>query len=138
MATKIMDSWALMALFNDEPAAEQVEELLAKASIGAHTLLMSVINWGEIYYSVTRGISRDAAEVKSLEIAGMPIEIVPVDGMNLDLARQAAIYKATKKMSYADCFAAALAKIRKAELVTGDLEFKQVENEIKIGWLRGY
>jgi len=30
----------------------------------------------------------------------------------------------------------ALAKIRKAELVTGDPEFKQVEDEIKIGWLK--
>ncbi|MDO9541302.1 MAG: type II toxin-antitoxin system VapC family toxin [Kiritimatiellia bacterium] len=135
MATKIMDSWALMALFNDEPAAELVEELLAKASIGMHTLLMSVINWGEIYYSVMRGISQEAAEAKSLEIAGMPIEIIPVEA-DLVLARQAAIYKATKRMAYADCFAAALAKIRKAELVTGDPEFKQVEDEIKISWLK--
>jgi predicted nucleic acid-binding protein len=38
-------------------------------------------------------------------------------------------------MSYADCFAAALAKLRKAELVTGDEEFKQVEGEIKIRWI---
>lgn len=38
-------------------------------------------------------------------------------------------------MSYADCFAAALAKHEKAELITGDNEFKQVENEMKIIWL---
>lgn len=50
--------------------------------------------------------------------------------------KQAAIYKATKKMSYADCFAAALAKIRKIELVTGDPEFKELQNEIKIFWLK--
>ena len=30
----------------------------------------------------------------------------------------------------------ALAKERKAELVTGDEEFKQVEKEIKINWLK--
>ena len=130
-----MDSWALMALLNDEPAAEQVEELLAKAAIGTHKLLMSVINWGEIYYSVMRGGSREAAESKALEIAGMPIEIVPVES-DLVLARQAAQFKAAYRFSYADCFAAALAKIRKAELVTGDPEFKQVEDEIKIGWLK--
>ena len=51
------------------------------------------------------------------------------------LVRQAAIYKAAKKISYADCFAAALAKIKNAELLTGDPEFKTVEGEIKIGWL---
>jgi predicted nucleic acid-binding protein len=38
-------------------------------------------------------------------------------------------------MSYGDCFAAALAKLRKAELVTGDEEFRQIEKEIKILWI---
>jgi predicted nucleic acid-binding protein len=47
----------------------------------------------------------------------------------------AAILKAHKKMSYADCFAAALAKLKKAELVTGDKEFKEVEKEVKILWI---
>lgn len=37
---------------------------------------------------------------------------------------------------YADCFAAALAKLRNAERVTGDRDFKQIEAEIKIGWLK--
>ncbi|HSS15993.1 MAG TPA: PIN domain-containing protein [Candidatus Dormibacteraeota bacterium] len=54
----------------------------------------------------------------------------------MELIRQAAVFKATKKMSYADCFAAALAKTQNAELVTGDREFKVVENELKkIRWL---
>jgi predicted nucleic acid-binding protein len=47
----------------------------------------------------------------------------------------AATLKAHKKMSYADCFAAALAKMKKAELVTGDKEFKEVRKEVKILWI---
>ena len=39
-------------------------------------------------------------------------------------------------MSFADCFAAALAQRSKAELVTGDSEFKQVEDDIRIDWLK--
>ena len=35
-----------------------------------------------------------------------------------------------------DAFAAALAKEKKAELVTGDPEFKALAKEIKIHWLR--
>ncbi len=31
---------------------------------------------------------------------------------------------------------ATLAKVRKTELVTGDPDVKQVEGEIKIGWLK--
>ena len=39
------------------------------------------------------------------------------------------------KMSYADAFAAALAKVKKADLVTGDNEFKPLDGEIKISWI---
>ena len=133
MATKILDSWALMALFNGEPAADAVEKILEQASADRHKLLMSVVNWGEIYYSVMRGASPAMAEQKVREIAAMPIELVHAD---LHQAHQAAIFKATKKMSYADCFGAALAKMRNAEFVTGDPEFKEVEKEIKISWLK--
>jgi uncharacterized protein len=136
MAVKVLDSWALIAFFEDEPAAEQVEKLLVKAEAGTLKLLLCVVNWGEIYYNTMREISQDAAERIAKEIAGLTIEIVGVDEKNLELVRQAAIYKATRKLSYADAFAAALAKIRNAELITGDREFKEVENEIQIGWLR--
>ncbi len=135
MATKILDSWALMALFNNEPAADEVEKLIEQATAEKHKLLMSVVNWGEIYYSVMRGASRELAEQKAREVAAMPIDIVGV-GDDLHLARQAAIYKATHKMSYADAFAAALAKTKNVELVTGDPEFKALEKEIKINWLK--
>jgi len=52
------------------------------------------------------------------------------------LAHEAARFKAKNKMSLADCFAAALAKDRKADLVTGDHEFKQIEGELKVVWLQ--
>jgi predicted nucleic acid-binding protein len=136
MAIKVLDSWALIAFFEDEPAAEQVENLLVKAEAGTHKLLLCVVNWGEIYYNTMRKISREAAEQKAREIAGLTIEIVGVDGADLQLVRQAAIYKATKKLSYADAFAAGLAKIRNAELVTGDHEFTELKDEIKISWLK--
>src|SRR5512137_2899077 len=133
MAIKIVDSWALLALFNNEPAADAVEKILEQAAADRHRLLMSVVNWGEICCAVMRGVSSEMAEQKAREIATMPIEIVPAD---LHLTHQAAIYKATHKVAYADCFAAALAKTRNAELLTGDPEFKSLEKEIKIHWLR--
>jgi Uncharacterized protein conserved in bacteria len=133
----VLDAHALMVLFNDEAGAEEVEKILLKAESGNPRLLMSVINWGEIYYSIMRGASQEIADSKAHEIAGMRIELVPVDAPDLDLIRQAAVFKATKKMSYADCFAAALAKTRNAELVTGDRDFKAVENDLqKIRWLK--
>jgi ribonuclease VapC len=135
MALRVLDSYALLAFFQDEAGAEQVEKLLARAEAGAPRLLLSVVNWGEVYYSTMRKLSQQAAEEKAREIATLPIEIVPVDE-DLQQARQAAIYKARGKLAYADAFAAALAKLRGAELVTGDTDFQEVEDEIKILWLK--
>jgi ribonuclease VapC len=134
MPTKVLDSWALIAFFEDQPAADEVEKLLQQAADQKHKLLMSVVNWGEIYYSTMRALSQAAAEQKAQEIAALPITIIGVSE-DLALARQAAIFKAKHKLAYADCFAAALAKHKNAELLTGDPEFKALEGEVKIAWL---
>lgn len=131
----VMDSWALMAFFQDEPAAKAVESLLIEAASGKVELLFNIVNWGEIYYSVARAHSRAEADKIAGEIAELPIEIVFIAD-SFELTRQAALYKAVKKMSYADCFAAALAKLRRAKLITGDHEFREVEDEIRVQWLR--
>ena len=135
MAIKVLDSWALLAFFEDEPAAEEVEKLLQQAAEERHRLLLSVVNWGEIYYITMREVSQAAAEQTVQEIAALPIDLIGVSD-DLMLTKQAAIFKATHKMSYADCFAAALAKQKNAELLTGDPEFKALEKDIKIVWLK--
>jgi predicted nucleic acid-binding protein len=94
---------------------------------------MCVVNVGEVFYSAMRTDSQDSAEQFIQEIQSMPIEIVDVDW---ELTRQAAIYKSKGNIAYADCFAAALAKIRNGEVVTGDKEFKVLEKEVKITWLK--
>ena len=133
MAAKVLDSWALLAFFKDEPAGLAVEELIHKASAEKIRLLLSVVNWGEVYYGMWRAGGEKAAQDAARDISRLPIELVDAD---LHLTRQAATYKATHKMSYANAFAAALAKEKKAELVTGDSEFKPLEKEIKINWLK--
>ena len=133
MAAKVLDSWALLAFFKDEPAGLAVEELIHKASADKVRLYLSVVNWGEVFYGMWRAGGKDAAQSAAEDLARLPIELVDA---GLHLTRQAAIYKATNKMSYADAFAAALAKEKKAELVTGDPEFKPLAKEIKIHWLK--
>jgi ribonuclease VapC len=133
MATKVLDSYALIAFFEDEPGADKVRELIVKAEEKKATkLVMSVVNLGEVWYSIARSSSANKAEETVSEIEGMAIEIVDADW---ELTKQAAKFKANGNISYGDCFAAALAKNRKAELVTGDQEFKTLAGEIKISWL---
>jgi ribonuclease VapC len=134
MANKVLDSWALVAFFEDEPAASQVEEVLDQASSNQHRLYLSAINWAEIYFSTMREVSQEAADRHAEIIAQLPIEIVGLTD-DLHLARQAAIFKARHRLSLADAFAAALAKEKRAELLTGDPEFRVLEGEIKLRWL---
>ena len=132
MKTYVLDSSALMAFFEDRPGADKVEELLAKAAEAKRPLLMSVVNWGEVYYSVWRARGEKAAAAKLHEIAQLPIEIVGVD---IELGKLAASLKAEHNLPYADCFAAALAQARKATLVTSDKEFECVATALKILWV---
>ncbi len=134
MANKVLDSWALVAFFEDEPAASQVEEVLDQASSNQHRLYLSAINWAEIYFSTMLEVSQEAADRHAEIIAQLPIEIVGLTD-DLHLARQAAIFKARHRLSLADAFAAALAKEKRAELLTGDPEFRALEGEIKLRWL---
>ena len=133
MATKILDSYAIIAFLEDEPGADVVRNLILKAEEGKVKLAMSVVNLGEVWYAIARTSSPETADRYVQEIQGMAIEIADV---NWILARQAAAYKANGKISYADCFVAALAKIREGEVVTGDTEFQALENEVQILWLK--
>ena len=133
MAAKVLDSWALLAFFKDEPEGAAVEALIHKAAEGKLRLYLCVVNWGEVYYGMWRAGGEAVADAVAADLSRLPLELVDAD---LTLSRHAARFKATHKMSYADAFAAALAKAKKAELVTGDPEFKALEKEIKINWLK--
>ena len=131
-AAKVLDSWALLCYLEQEPGFEKMIDLFEKAVESAKPLLMCIVNWGEVYYQVARRFGDAKAQEIEQIIQTLPIKLVEVDK---DLTREAARIKATKRMAYADCFAIALARLKKAELYTGDPEFKAVEKEIKVVWL---
>ena len=128
----VLDSWAVLAFLEDEPAGKQVGEIIADAHENNIPLLMTTVNVGEVWYIVAREVSESEADKCIESLLKIGIEFVAADW---GLARIAAGFKAHRRMSYADCFAAALAKEHKAELVTGDKEFKQVENEVAVHWV---
>lgn len=129
---KVLDSYAIIGFLEGEPFAKKVEDALTAASHGSVKLFMSQVNWGEVLYIFRREGGPEAASEALKALDTLPMQVVPTDRA---MALKAAEYKATRKMSYADCFAAALAHREKAELLTGDKEFREVEDEIKVGWL---
>ena len=132
-AAQVLDSHALLAYFRKEPGGERVKELLHKAATADSPLHMTEVNYSEVNYMIRKKDGDDSWDEAARILETLPIEFHPATRA---LADQAALYKAAHKMSLADAFAAALAKERKAELVTGDPEFKPLEKEIKIRRLK--
>lgn len=130
--TSVLDAHALMVFLEKEAGYEKVEQSFVAAVEKDKCLLMTSVNFGEVYYIVLREWGQDKAHEIEKIIQTLPIEIIDVD---IQLAREAARFKAGHKMSYADCFTAALAKLHKGEVITGDKEFKTIEGEVKIAWI---
>jgi predicted nucleic acid-binding protein len=128
---RVFDSWAILAYAQDEPAADQVENLLVD-SARLNNGWISSMNLGEVWYTLARRRSRDLADQQLATLAEIGLARVDIDW---PMVMQAASYKSRHKISYVDAFAAALAKQRDAELVTGDPEFRTLASEISIHWL---
>lgn len=130
----VLDSYALLALFASESGWRNVKKLLGHALAGRCKLLMSVVNLGEVLYIVERNLGLREVHRTLARIEELPIEISDADRT---VTVAAAHIKAHYKIAYADCFAAALAKQEKADLVTGDPEFKPLEKDavLSMVWL---
>ncbi len=90
------------------------------------------INWGEVYYITWKYFGKEKArETKDL-LAALPLELVPVD---FELVELAAELKAEHSISYGDSFCAATALRFNAILITGDPEFRALQDKIDIRWL---
>ena len=132
LKTLVLDSWAIMTFLEDKPAGEKIADTIADARDKGVPLLMSVVNIGEVWYSTARRYSDRDADRAISELRSIGVEFIDVDWGTTQIAAR---YKALGGISYAYCFAAALAKLNKADLLTGDREFQQLENEIEILWL---
>ena len=132
MKRVVLDASALMTFFEDRSGADKVEQLIALATEGKRELVMSVVNWGEVYYNTMKEEGVAEAEKVILQLDRFPIQIVEV---NRDFAYEAAKFKGTYDIAYADCFALALSVKLNASLVTGDPEFKKLKERISIQWI---
>ena len=126
----VFDAWALLAMLQgEEPAAARVRQLLLEGERQQISLLLSIVNLGEVYYRVGKRSNR-AEAVDTLEmIRRLALTIVPA---HEELVLAAADLKLAYAISYADAFAAALATRTDAILVSGDPEFDQLQGQIQL------
>ena len=133
MATAVLDAHALLAFFRGEDAGVPVKDLLHKAATADRPLHMTEVNYAEVKYMLLKKDGIEAWEQAEDVLKSLLLEF---HAATRALADVAADFKARFKMSLADSFAAALAKEKKAELITGDPEFKALGKDITIHWLK--
>jgi predicted nucleic acid-binding protein len=133
MKPVVLDASAVLAMFFGEPGMEQMRDLFHKASEADRPVFISAVNWAEVLYRMECKHGKAGLETARQFERTTPLEAVPVDR---EIAEAAAHLKNEYDLGLADAFAAALARHKKAELVTADHEFKSVEKEIKIIWLK--
>jgi len=126
----VLDSWALLALLQgEEPAAARVKQILLEGERQQATLLISIVNLGEVYYRVGRRSSRAAAVDTLNQIRSLSLTIVSASD---ELVLAAADLKLAYTISYADAFAAALADRTGATLVSGDPDFDLLQGRVRL------
>lgn len=129
----VLDSYALIAYLENEPEGEKVEKFLKVARSGKTRLYLSVVNLGEVYYITKRERGAEKANETIFIIEQLPVSIIDADKA---VSIQAAKLKANHSIAYADCFAAALGILNSARVITGDPEFRKLEKDISLEWLK--
>ncbi len=127
MRGHVLDANALYRFLMNQPGADIVEDLFKRARDSKTALLISVINWGEVYYNIARKRGFEEARGFMAEVRLLPLNIINADEPITETAAQ---LKAGYGLPYADCFAAAITG-KANVLITADVkDFK------KISWLQ--
>lgn len=130
--TYVLDANAVLDLVEAGPGFHKVEQLLQAASHNQHSVLISVINWGEVFYLLWQRRGEEKARRTLAGLARLPLQIVAVD---LSQALQAGEIKVFHKLPYVDCIAAALTVSHQAILVSSDRDFEKLGRRVQILWL---
>ena len=130
---RLLDSFAILVYLNKEKGFQKVRDMLAEAQKSGEFILMNGVNVGEVYYILFRKRGQKQADY-FLEtiLAALPITIIT---NTFNDVIDAAKIKAEYPLSFADCFAAALARKHDASIVTSDPEFKKIEHLVTVEWL---
>jgi ribonuclease VapC len=131
----VLDSYALIGYLENEPFSYRIEKILRQAREGKSRLYLHAIHLGEVYYITLREQGQNLADLAYARIRAFPLTYIEM--IDEELLRTAAKMKAKYPISYADAFAAAMAVINNASLLTGDPEFQALEKKenIAIEWL---
>ena len=135
--TYVLDACALIALLAKEGGADKVAGAYSEATIGNAKVLMNAVNLVEVYYDFYRAYNEDTANDMIAHVEASIVEVVTEIDKNILV--EAGRLKAIYKISLADSFAVAQAKVTNGILLTSDhheLEAVEASESIKFLWIR--
>jgi predicted nucleic acid-binding protein len=130
MRRYVLDANALIGFFEGrQTASGKVRQFMSEALRLELPLLMSAVNWGEVFYMEWRYHGEATARTIESDLHRLPIAVIGVD---LERATRAAALQQKHNLGYADAFAAELAIERGARLVTADPEFSKLGKALSV------
>jgi predicted nucleic acid-binding protein len=124
----VLDTSALFALKEDEPGADDVEDIL-RASGPKGKVYVSFISMMEFFYIVEQEQGQAAAKHAYLELKQLPLQVIHSDE---ELCLAAGRIKAAHRLSVADAWVAATAEQLRAILVHKDPEFIPMSSQLQM------
>lgn len=128
----VLDANAVLDFVDGGPGMQRVKQILQEAFHERCSMMMSVLNWGEVFYLLWQRRGEEKARRTMNNLLRLPLDLVPVD---FPQVLKAGEIKAVHKIPYVDCVAAALAEIRQAALVTSDRDFEKLGRRIQVLWI---
>jgi len=121
----VLDSSALLTLWNDEEGADRVAELLGSGK----KIYISFMTLMECRYRIWKNVDRQESARFSEYLDLLPLEVVGLTEAIFDLAVE---IKATYNLSVCDGWSIATAISTRSLLVHKDPEFEQVANRLQL------
>jgi len=126
----VLDANALIGFFEGRRGtADKVRHLFGEALRHDEPLLMSAVDWGEVFYIAWRRHGEAMAREVEAKLQELPIAVIAVDRAR---ATRSGTLKQKHGLGYADAFAAELAIEQGAWLVTADPEFSKVGKGLSV------
>jgi predicted nucleic acid-binding protein len=133
----VLDACALIAFLRKEEGHEKIISIFDKANDSEAKLLMHSANLSEVYYDFWRRANKETADSILSDLPVLPIELINI--ISAQMIQTIGHFKNSYKISFADSFVLATAKLNGARIVTSDHhEFDVVEKsgDVAFEWIR--
>lgn len=124
----VLDTSALLAYWNDEKGADEVERIL-RAGLSGTKVYISFMTWMELKYQLWRRVGKEVAEEFERMLGNLPVSRIDVTNSILNHASE---IKAINRLSVADSWIIATAIETGSALVHKDPEFEQVKGRLEL------